>query len=65
MSALNLRRALFLGHWDSGYLGSKVQGPKIREHKDRFQANGSTPVREGAKFKNSQMVVKKGEMDLF
>ena len=57
--------APFLGHWDSGYLGSKVQGPRIREHKDRFQANCSTPVREGAKFKNSQMVVKKVKWTYF
>ena len=55
----------FLGHWDSGYLGSKVQGPRIREHKDRFQANGSTAVREGAKFKSGQMVVKKVKWTYF
>ena len=57
--------APFLGHWDSGYLGSKVQGPRIREHKDRFQANGSTSLREGAKFKNSQIVVKKVKWTYF
>ena len=65
LAAAAPRQPPFLGHWDSGYLGSKVQGPRIREHKDRFQANGSTPVREGAKFKNSQIVVKKVKWTYF